>query len=303
MSKPPQRQNTDREIGFTDEYYNSFSWKVRLAMEQFIKGALLSTFILVTIPLVSIILMVFINGINAVVSPDFYLKEGRSPLVQEGGIAHALVGTGIMGAIAVVLGIPLGLVLGIYLGEFGKNRLGEIIRLTIETMAGIPTIITGVVVYALIVLTMGSFSALAGGVALAFIMIPIIGRTTDEMIRLVPDEYREAAYSLGLDTSTTVLNVVLPAASRGIISGIILAVARVLGETAPLLFTALFTQQMNTNITHPMASLTTLIFTYGISPFEFWQKLAWGAAFLILMINLVIVLVVRSSGASNTAKS
>ncbi len=301
-SEPDAHVPMNDNDAFMDEYYSSLTWKLRLATEQFMKGMLITMFILVMIPLLSLIIMVIVNGIDAILTPEFYLEAGRSPLVREGGIAHAMLGTLIMGAIGCVLGIPLGLLVGIYLGEFGKNKFGEMIRLGIETMAGIPTIITGVVVYSLIVITMGSFSALAGGIALAFIMTPIIARTTDEMIRLVPNDYREAAYSLGLNTSTTVLNVVLPSASRGIITGIILSVARALGETAPLLFTALFTQQLNTNLRHPMASLTTLIFTYGISPFEYWQKLAWGAALIILLINLVIVLVVRGNGTNDRAK-
>ncbi len=283
--------------------FETLRWKRRIFVDKVMKGVLFLAFILVLVPLLNIIFMVIINGLEVILKPEFYLEEGRSPIVNEGGIAHALVGTLIVTTIGSIIGIPLGLIVGIYLGEFGKNGLGEIVRLFVETMAGIPTIISGIVAYALIVVTMNGFSALAGGIALGIIMIPIIARTTDEMIRLVPDEHREAAHALGLNTSTTVLNVVLPSARKGIVTGILLAVARVMGETAPLLFTALYTQHLNFNLTYPVATLTTLIFTYGISPFDYWQKLAWGAAFLLLVLNLVIVLLVRHGKSSSQQSS
>ena len=149
---------------------------------------------------------------------------------------------------------------------------------------------------------MGSFSILSGGIALAMIMIPIIARTTDEMIRLVPDSIREASYALGIDTGTTVTSIVVPNAGKGITSGILLALARILGETAPLLFTAFFSQSFPKGIDKPGATLTVLIFQYSISPFEEWQKLAWAAAMLLLIINLAIIVLVRSLFRNSTPR-
>ncbi len=248
--------------------------------------------LLILVPIFGILFEVFINGIIGF-TPDVFTKAGGSPLDPNTGLLHAMMGTFYVSVIASFFGIPLGIITGIYLEYYGKGFFSNILRVGIDSMVAIPTIITGIVVFALIVLSMGSFSVLAGGIALAFIMIPIIAKTTEEMIRLVPQLYDEAGYALGLSESQTAFSIVIPLASRGIASGVLLAFARIIGETAPLLFTAFFSQSVPNNILDVSATLTVLIYQYGISPFEAWNRLAWVAALLLMLMNLGVIFITR----------
>jgi phosphate transport system permease protein len=204
-----------------------------------------------------------------------------------GGMANAIVGTLLLTAIGAVFAIPIGVISGIYVAEYRESRLAELVRFSADTLNGVPSIVIGVFVYGLVVLPFRQFSALAGGVALGIIMIPIITRTTDELLRLVPSSLREGALALGATRGRAVVTVVLPAALPGIMTGIVLALARVAGETAPLLFTAFNNRFFSTDITQPISSLTVQVFTYAISPYDDWHRQAWAGALVLVAIVLV----------------
>ena len=206
-----------------------------------------------------------------------------------GGVAPAIVGTLLMLATAAVIGVPIGVGTAIYLAEYGSGRFASMVSYTIDMLAGVPSIVVGVFVWAVVVRNLfGSFSGLAGSIALALIMIPIITRTVEEMLRLVPDTYREAALGMGVSRAKTILYVVIPTAKNGIVTGIILAVARAGGETAPLVLTALGNQFFNFDLRQPMAALPLQIYSYATSPYDDWHTKAWGSALvLILVIGLL----------------
>jgi phosphate transport system permease protein len=222
-----------------------------------------------------------------------FLIETPQPVGEGGGIGNAIVGTLVLLFIAALAGLPLGIAAGIYLAEFGAGRFGSLVRFVTDTLTGVPSIVVGVFVYAVVVVPMGGFSALAGGVSLAIIMIPIIARTTEEMLRLVPTSLREGALALGAPQWRVTLEVVLPAAASGIATGAMLAVARVSGETAPLLFTALNYRFFSTDIERPIASLTVQIYNYAISPYDEWHALAWAATLVLMTLILVVNIAVR----------
>jgi phosphate transport system permease protein len=203
-----------------------------------------------------------------------------------GGMANAIVGTLFLTGIGAAFAIPIGVVSGIYVAEYRESRLAELVRFSADTLNGVPSIVIGVFVYGLVVLPFRQFSALAGGVALGVIMIPIITRTTDELLRLVPNSLREGALALGATRGRAVLTVVLPAALPGIMTGIVLALARVAGETAPLLFTAFNNRFFSTSLTQPISSLTVQVFTYAISPYDDWHRQAWAGALVLVAIVL-----------------
>ena len=203
-----------------------------------------------------------------------FLIDTPKPVGEGGGIGNAILGSLVLLVLASLFGLPLGIAVGIYLAEFGPGRFGSVVRFLTDTLTGIPSIIVGVFVYTIIVLPMRQFSALAGGIALGLIMIPIVARTTEEMVRLVPQSLREAALALGAPQWRVTLGVVLPAAASGIATGAMLAVARVSGETAPLLFTAFGSRYFNYYLDQPIASLTVQIYNYAISPYDEWHRLA-----------------------------
>ena len=215
-----------------------------------------------------------------------FLTQTPKPVGEVGGgMANALVGSIMILIIASILGLPVGIGAGIYLAEYGQNRLGQLIRFTADVLNGVPSIVIGLVAYGLVVFEQGHFSALAGGVALAIMMVPILARTTEEMLRLVPQSVREAAFGLGIPQWRTTISITLATARSGIITGIMLAFARVAGETAPLLFTALGNQFWNLSPNQPMAALPLQIYVYANSPYEDWHRQAWaGALLLIIMI-------------------
>jgi phosphate transport system permease protein len=222
-----------------------------------------------------------------------FLIDTPKPVGEGGGIGNAIVGSVLMSLLASVIGIPIGIGAGVYLSEFGDGWFGKIVRFVADTLIGVPSIIVGIFVYTLVVLPMGRQSGLAGGLALAIIMIPIVARTTEEMIRLVPHSMREGALALGAPQWRVTWNIVLPAASSGIATGAMLAIARITGETAPLLFTALNSRFYNFYLDQPMASLTVQIFNYATGPFDIEHKMAWAATLVLVALILGINISVR----------
>ena len=228
------------------------------------------------------------NGIEAI-NWDIFLFEGAPPGYEESGLKQALVGQLIIVGIATLVGVPLGVLAGTYLSEYGqKSKLAETIRDISDIMMSAPSIVVGSFVYAIMVVPMGHFSAWAGIVALTIIMLPIILRTTDDMLHLVPTTLREAAFALGAPKYKVITQVVYRGAKAGILTGILLGVARVAGETAPLLFTSFNDNFMSTDLMEPMASLTVTMYNYATSPYEDWQRLGWAAAFILSMFILTL---------------
>jgi phosphate transport system permease protein len=211
-----------------------------------------------------------------------------------GGMANAIGGTMVLLALASALAVPVGVLGGVYLSEYAAGRSRWLIRFVADILNGTPSIVWGIVVYALIVLPVKSFSAYAGGVALGFIMIPLIVRTTEEMLSLVPNGYREAAFALGIARWKVILHIVMKTARRGIITGVLLALARVAGETAPLLFTAFGNRFWNRELGEPIAALPLQIFTYAISPYEDWHRQAWAGALVLIITVLALNIGVRA---------
>lgn len=241
--------------------------------------------------LLLIISYIAIRGFSSI-SVQFLIDTPK-PVGEGGGIGNAILGSVMMTALAAVIGLPIGVLAGIYLAEFGNNWYGNVVRFLADTLVGVPSIIIGIFIYTLIVVPMGRQSGLAGGLALALIMIPIVARTTEEMIRLVPDAMREGALALGAPQWRVTWNIVLPAASTGIATGAMLAIARITGETAPLLFTALNSRFYNFYLDQPMSSLTVQIFNYATGPFEVEHAMAWAATLILVGIILVINVLVR----------
>jgi phosphate transport system permease protein len=228
----------------------------------------------------------------AVINLRFLIETPR-PVGEGGGIGNAITGTLLLLLIASAIGMPFGIATGIYLAEFGEGRFASMVRFVADTMTGVPSIVVGVFVYTLIVLPMKQFSTLSGALALALIMIPIVTRTTEEMIRLVPTSLREGALALGAPQWRVTMGVVLPAAASGIATGAMLAIARVSGETAPLLFTAFGSRFFNWHLDQPIASLTVQIYNYAISPYDEWHAQAWAATLVLMTLILVINITVR----------
>jgi len=218
---------------------------------------------------------------------NIFIYEGAPPGYEDSGLKHALVGQLILVGMATIIGVPLGILAGTYLSEYGKNsKLAHTIRDISDIMMSAPSIVIGAFVYAIIVMPMGHFSAWAGAIALAIIMIPIILRTTDDMLQLVPGTLREAAFALGAPKYKVIKDVVYRGAKAGILTGVLLGIARVAGETAPLLFTSFNDNFFTTDLNAAMPSLTVTMFNYAISPYEDWQQLGWAAAFILSMFIL-----------------
>ena len=236
---------------------------------------------------------------------DFLTKLPKPVGEEGGGIANSIIGSFKIVGIASLIGVPIGILGAIYLAEYGKNRIGSAIRYSADLLNSMPSIVIGVFAYSIIVLPMKNFSALAGSIALAIIMIPIILRNTEEFIRLVPQTIREAALALGILRWKVILRVVLPTAIRGILTGVLLAISRIAGETAPLIFTAFGNRFWDNGLLNPIAALPLTIFNYSISPYEDWHDQAWAAAFILIVIVLIgnisaRMIVNRSSGVLNS---
>ena len=222
-----------------------------------------------------------------------FLIDTPKPVGEGGGIGNAIVGSFLMTLVASVIGLPIGIAGGVFLSEYGHSRMGKTVRFVADTMTGVPSIIVGIFVFTVVVLPMGRQSGLAGGIALAIIMIPIVARTTEEMIRLVPNTMREGALALGAADWRVTWDIILPAARAGIATGAMLAIARITGETAPLLFTALNSRFYNLYLDQPMSSLTVQIYNYATGPFEDQWRLAWAATLILVLLILLINILVR----------
>jgi len=232
-----------------------------------------------------------VKGLQGI-SVDLFTKVGGDP--EDGGLLHAFVGHAIISTLTVVIGVPLGILIGVYLAEYARfSRFGKLISDAADIMLAAPSIVIGIFVYIVLVKPMGTFSALAGAVSLAILMIPVILKTTENMLHLVPDTLREAAIALGAPRWRVVLQVVLPSAKFGILTGTILGIARIIGETAPLLFTSFNNNFLNLNPLKPMASLTVTIYQYALSPFPEWQKQAFAAALILTLMVLFATLTAK----------
>jgi phosphate transport system permease protein len=260
-----------------------------------------SSVILVLTPLVAVFGYLVYRGIGSV--NWAFLTQTPKPVGEAGGgMANAIAGSAFILLIASVIGVPLGIGAGIYLAEYGRNRFGDVIRFTADVLNGVPSIVIGIVAYGIVVLAQGHFSALAGGVALSLMMIPTISRTTEEMLLLVPNSLREASYGLGISRWRTTLSITLRTATSGVITGVMLAFARVAGETAPLLFTAFGNQYWNFRVDQPTAALPLQIFTYAISPFDEWHRQAWAGALVLIVLIVVSVSAVRIAASRGMLK-
>lgn len=251
-----------------------------------------TTVLLVLTPLVAIFGYLVYRGLGSL--NWAFLTQTPKPVGEVGGgMANAIVGSLMILGIASIIGVPFGIGAGIYLAEFGRNRLGGVIRFTADVLNGVPSIVIGIVGYAIVVLYQHHFSALAGGVALSIMMVPTICRTTEEMLLLVPQALREAAYGLGVPRWRTTLSIVLRTATSGVITGVMLAFARIAGETAPLLFTTLGNQFWNLRYDQPTAALPLQIYVYANSPYEDWHRQAWAGSFVLIVLIVASIAAVR----------
>lgn len=258
-------------------------------------GLVFACVALALLPLLAVLFYVIVQGLSRL-NLSVFQELPPPPMVEGGGFGNAILGTLIMVGIGALISIPFGVLAAIYLTEFSTGKIAEWTRFATNVLSGVPSIIVGVFAYGVIVLTMRNYSAWAGGFALAILMLPIIVRTTDEALQLVPDELRQAAVGLGATDFQTVSKVVLPAALPAIITGTTLAIARAAGETAPLLFTALFTQfwpNWSNGLNEPTASLAVLVYNFATVPFQNQQELAWAASFVLVFLVLITSLIAR----------
>ena len=248
--------------------------------------------VIALIPLAMILFYVIKEGAGAL-NWDFFTKMPKPVGEAGGGMANAIVGTLILIGIAALFAVPIGGICGVHLAEYPSTKFSSVVRFAADVLNGVPSIVVGIFAYGILVLPVKRFSAIAGGVALGFLMIPIVVRTTEELLRLVPGGLREGALALGATRSRAVFGVIVPAALPGILTGILVALARVAGETAPLLFTALNNRFWSTSLTQPIASLTVQVYTYAQSPYDDWHRQAWAGAFLLVMIILTLSIAAR----------
>lgn len=267
-----------------------------LKRRKFYNKAMLFLCVIATVvsvvPLLYIFFHTTFSGLAAI-NFDFFTQMPKPVGEEGGGMANSIIGTLILVSLGSVIGIPVGVLSGIYVSEYSNSIFSNIVKFVTDVLSGIPSIIIGIFAYGVIVLPMGGFSALAGGFALGIIMIPTVTRTTEEMLKLVPSNLREASLALGVSRWKTSIKIVLKTASTGIITGILLAIARVAGETAPLLFTSFGNRFWNLTLTEPMDSMPVRIFNYAISPFDEWHAQAWAGAFILIFLIFVLNLVVR----------
>jgi len=266
------------------------SWRRRIT-DHAMTGVAVLTVLLVLTPLVAIFGYLVYRGMGSI--NWAFITQTPKPVGEPGGgMANAIVGSMLILGIASVIGVPFGIGAGVYLAEFGRNRFGSAIRFTADVLNGVPSIVIGIVAWAILVRGRG-FSALAGGVALAIMMVPTICRTTEEMLLLVPQALREAAYGLGVPYWRTALSITLRTATSGVITGVMLAFARVAGETAPLLFTALGNTFWNLRYNQPTAALPLQIYVYANSPYDDWHRQAWAGSFVLILLIVSAVAAVR----------
>jgi phosphate transport system permease protein len=246
----------------------------------------------ITLPLIIVLLYIIKQGVTQV--NWHFLTNIPAPVGEKGGgIANAFVGSFVIVAMSSVIAIPIGILAGIYLSENGSTRLAYYVGLCVDVLQGVPSIVIGIVVYFWLVKPMGTFSAISGSIALSIMMLPIVIRATEQTLLLLPPSLKEAALSLGVPYHRVILKVVVPCGFAGILSGITLSIARIIGETAPLLFTAFGNPYLSTSLTKPMETLPHVIYTYATSPYDDWHDLAWGASFILLLFVLILNIVTK----------
>lgn len=248
--------------------------------------------VLALVPLILILFYVVSQGVGAL-NVAFFTETPRPVGEPGGGMANAIAGSFIVTLLGAMFAVPIGIMSGIYAAEYAGTRLASAVRFAADTLNGVPSIVIGVFVYSVAVLPFRQFSALAGGLALGIMMIPLIMRTTEELLRLVPPTLREGALALGATRGRAVFTVVVPAALPGILTGILLALARIAGETAPLLFTAFNNRFWSTDVTQPISTLTVQVFTYAIAPYDDWHRQAWAGALVLVTMVLACSLIAR----------
>jgi phosphate transport system permease protein len=265
---------------------------LRRALSAVFVAACAVSVLVALVPLAMILFFVISHGVRAL-NVEFFTAMPKPVGEAGGGMLNALVGTLLLTGLASLGAVPIGVVSGIYMSEYRGTRLAIACRFAADTLNGVPSIVVGIFAYGVVVLPFKQFSALAGGFALGVMMIPIIARTTEELLLLVPGAMREGALALGATRARAVFSVIVPAALPGIITGIVLALARIAGETAPLLFTAFNNRFFSTDLRQPIASMTVQIFTYAISPYEDWHRQAWAGALVLVTFVLVCSLLAR----------
>ena len=269
---------------------------VRRLRRRFVSG-LMTTLVALLSSLAVLALVLIVGNLIAKGASsldwNFFVKNPVPAGQSGGGVANAIVGTGIIVGFAALMGLPVGIGTGLYLAEYGSGRLGWTVRFVADVLNGTPSIVVGIFAWIWLVKPMGHFSAFAGSVALAVLMVPMIARTTEEMVRLVPHSLREAALALGYPRWRTSLRIVARTALAGIVTGCLVGIARIAGETAPLLFTALGNLNFSTSIKHPMQTLSLQIYTYATGPFEDWHRMAWAAALVLMGLVLMLALAAR----------
>lgn len=270
----------------------SFVLVYRRAKNVLMYGLCIASTLLAVVPLILIFYHTISLGGSAI-NWEFFTELPKPVGEEGGGLANAIVGTLILVGLGSLIGLPIGILGAIYLSEYENTRFSTVVRFMTDVLNGVPSIVMGVVAYTLVVIPMRHFSAYAGGVALGILMIPTITRTTEEMLKTVPRSYREAALALGIPQWKTTILIVLRTAIGGVITGVMLAIARAAGETAPLLFTALNNRFWHTSLDQPIASLTVFIYNYGVSPFDDWIAQAWGGALVLITLILVLSVAVR----------
>ncbi|WP_224957272.1 phosphate ABC transporter permease PstA [Geomonas subterranea] len=273
----------------------------RKAKNHLMSGVMLACTLAVLIPLGLIFFHILKMGVSSL-SLDFFTHAPAPTGEPGGGMANGMLGSLIMIGGASLIGLPVGILGAIYLSEFGGSKVSTLIRFAADVLSGTPSIITGMVAYTLLVVPMKGFSGLAGSVALAMIMIPIVLRTTEEQLKMVPGSLREASLALGVPFWRTSLKVTLRSALSGVLTGVLLAVARIAGETAPLLFTALGNQFWSKNVMQPMAALPLQIFSFAIAPYEDWHRLAWAGALVLVTVMFALSLTARYFGRTRQAR-
>jgi phosphate transport system permease protein len=278
---------------------NIFSRRIKSGI---VSGLALLATIIVIAPLIAILFYLLKQGVTSL-NWDFFTKIPVPAGESGGGMENAILGSAVILALASLIGIPLGIGAGIYLAEYaGSTRMGNLVRFTADVLNGVPSIVMGIAIYALIVLPQKHFSAFAGGVVLGVMMVPTVTRTTEEMLRMVPHAIREAALGLGVPAWRSVLTISLRTASAGIVTGCMLAFARVAGETAPLLFTAFGNSFQSTSLNEPIAALPLQIFVYAVSPYDEWHRLAWAGALVLIVLIIASVALVRYVVSRGTLK-
>ncbi|MGE5595132.1 MAG: phosphate ABC transporter permease PstA [Hyphomicrobiales bacterium] len=268
-------------------------YRRRRLVDRVMTGVMVLAALIAVVPLFLILFYILKEGIGGL-NLELLADDPNRPGKPGGGVRNAIMGSAIMVGLALAIGVPIAIGCGVFLAEYGQNRAGTVIRFLVDVMAGIPSITVGLFIYGLVVLPQKQFSAIAGALALAVILLPIVARITEEMVLLVPRSIREAALALGAPRWKTTVRIVLPTAIPGIITGVMLALSRIAGEAAPLLFTSLGNQFYSTDIFHAMDALPLRIYVYAVGPYDYWHEQAWAMSLILVAVILVISLAVRA---------